>query len=513
MRWLPIGGAAIGLVGCTLLYGDAPIGQCSTDAECEFSGTSGYRCDLTQRVCVSSLQNSTPSSDFRECRRPGVDPIMECGPQGCGIPSSEDCACLNGAWQEKDAALVGVIAPETLATATGARVLIPYVTRWERALALGLDEWSQSSSAGLLPRTGRPLAVLYCNSNGDPLIAKRAMTHLTRVANALAVITLADGDTVAVRDDAIASNRGVICSLCYQQHPGEANDTVWQIVPPLVAQATLAAWRINELASQEDSAEAVTVATVVQNYPGFEELASEVERRVSMLSKSQPIRVQGSVQSIIDVQPDVIFVAMDADFGGFISAIEAAWPAAEARPAYVLGYLNQELGLLTAFVGGNDDLRRRISGTGWWPGAGVSSNLARLEERFRARYGGRVGQTQYGYDAFYVAAHAIAWADRRAVVAAPSVAIALGHLQSGPAIDVGPDGISDALAEFALGQDINLVGSSNQLDWDSATRATRSDVTVWCLSRDPDGSLRLVDSAGPVWHAATGEVTGQYECP
>ena len=513
MRWLGIGAASIALVGCTLLYGDAPIGQCSTDDECEFPGTSGYRCDLTQRVCVSSPQNSAPSTDFRDCRRPDLDPIVECGPQGCGIPSSPDCACLNGAWEEKDAAVVGVIAPETFSTATGARVSIPYVARWERALGLGLDEWSRSLSDGLLPKARRPLAILYCNSNGDPSIAKRAMAHLTRAANALVVITLADGDTISVRDDAIANNQGVICSLCYQQRTEEANDTIWQIVPPLVAQAPLAAARVNELASTHDSAELVTIATVVQDYPGFEELASEVERLVGTLGNHQPIRAQGSVQSVIDVRPDVIFLAMDSGFGGFISAIEAAWPATEARPAYVLGYSNQELGLLTTLVGSNDDLRRRISGTGWWPGAAVASNRARLEQRFRSRYGGRVDQAHFGYDAFYAAAHAIAWADRRAVVAAPSVAIALGHLQSGPAIDVGPDGITDALAQFALGQDINLVGSSNLLDWDSSTRATRSDVTVWCLSRNPDGSLGLVESAGPVWHAATGEVTGQYACP
>jgi hypothetical protein len=63
------------------------------------------------------------------------------------------------------------------------------------------------------------------------------------------------------------------------------------------------------------------------------------------------------------------------------------------------------------------------------------------------------------------------------------------------------------------GQDIDLTGSTNRLDWQTTTHATQSDVGVWCLSRNADGSLALLSSAAPIWHSARGEIIGSYVCP
>jgi hypothetical protein len=526
--------AAATLLGCSVWYGGLPVGQCSVDLDCEALGL-GDVCDPSERVCVSRSLEPSPSAALANgCRGVAGPSTSDCAEEGCAVPLSNDCTCLEGAWDDPSALVVGVIAPLTFGNEAEQTLTLPYVERWQKSLGLGLEEWTREVPDGGLPRSGRPLALLHCNSNDELFRARRAMTHLTEVATAPVVITLTDNDTDAIRDQSLRSGVPVICASCFSaqpEAPGEAS-LIWPIAPALIRQAPLAAARVLELAAQtSDGAEPPRLVTLSQNYPGINEFAAEVDRLVDAGGSFEHFRIQTPnphlqsftqldvIRSVIDARPDVVTVGMDSDFTTYyLRRIEADWPKEYPRPQYVLSYLNQELGLVAEVVGdgdgdGDDGLRRRISGVGWWPGSDVSHNLSGLEERFQARHRERVEQTQFGYDAWYAAAYGIAWADLRGAPDGPGAALGLEHLRQGPPVNVGPANVRAALVQLLSAGDIDLIGSSNRLDFQASTHATDSDVTVWCLVRSSDTSLGLLASAGPVWHADTGEVTGQYSCP
>lgn len=513
------------------MYGDPPVGQCRTDADCVAIGAAEDRCDLEQRVCVASATEQLRAPARSDCEA-GAASLLDCAEGTCAAPLSSDCDCLEGAWDDPDALVVGVIEPLTMGSRSGQTVRVPYVPRWEQTLSLGLEEWARELPLGRLERSRRPLALLRCNSNDELFRARRAMAHLTERAHAPVVITLSDKDTEAIRYQAERQATTVICSTCFSRPPEpHGPGTVWQIAPPLVAQARLAAFRVTDALRERErlvgvDAEPPTVVSLSQNYPGINEFVAEVGRLLDLEGGYQQVAIQtpdpqaeeivqpAVARAVIETRPRVIFVGMDSDFTTYyLRLIENGWPESEPRPAYVLSYLNQELGLLEEIVGGNDDLRRRISGTGWWSDAEVALNRQRLEERFQQRRMQRLDQTQFGYDAFYTAAYAISWADPRVPLDGAGVALGLDHLLSGDALHVGPGSIRSALAQLAAGQDMDLTGSSGQLDWDATSRVPQSDVTLWCLGRSNEGSLQLIDSAGPVWHAQNDEITGSYACP
>jgi hypothetical protein len=522
---MPTSAAAAVLFGCSVWYDDLPVGQCATDSDCEAIG-SGI-CDPSERVCVSpSVELSLSVGEPGDCH--GVPGIWAADPAGGRWPLSKDCTCLAGAWDNPDALVVGVIAPQTFGSLEGDSLQIPYVSRWQKSLGLALEEWSRELPDGVLPRSRRPLALLHCDSHDELFRARRAMTHLIGLGNVPIVITLTDNDTRAIRQQSLQENLPVICATCFSSPLDDpsAASAVWPIAPALIQQAALAAARVVELAPvAADATAPASVVILSQHYPGIDEFATEVERLVQsrghhLVHVQSPDPHEQSVsqlevaQSVVDAEPRVIVVGMDTDFTTYyLSLIESRWPEGRERPAYVLSYMNQELGLLADVVGSDEDLRRRISGVGWWPTPDERLNLAALEERFMLRHGEPLEQTQFGYDAFYAAGYALAWTDPRLPLDGAGVARGLEHLRAGARVDVAPASIRRALVQLGSGEDIDIVGSSNGLDWHASTHATASDVTLWCLARNPDGSLALQASAGPIWRAATGEITGSYSCP
>jgi hypothetical protein len=217
-------------------------------------------------------------------------------------------------------------------------------------------------------------------------------------------------------------------------------------------------------------------------------------------------------QDVVEFRPHVIVVGVDSDFTTYyLRMIEEQWPMGVPRPFYVATSMNREHGLLAPIVGENDDLRARISGTGLAPDAQVASNLMGFAARFRRVHLKEMDNTEYGYDAFYVAAYALALADSEGIDGA-AVARALGALNAGASIDVGPDAIASALAYLVERPSLDLLGVSSQLDWDPLRGDTSSDIGLWCLRR-VEGELVVHPSAGPRWAHDSGEVTGAYACP
>jgi hypothetical protein len=533
-RWRRLAAVAPGLaLGCTLTYGDLPIGQCRSDADCTAIGTSLDRCDLEQRVCVTSSElGALAPVASRACELPGAASARDCAAGGCAAPFSADCSCLAGAWGDPDALVLGVLAPETFASFSGPPVRIPHVPRWEQTLALALDEWSRELPGGALLRSRRPHALQDCNTKDELLPARRPMRHQIENARAPVVITLTDNDTESIRYQAQRQGTVVVCSTCFATPPQEPSRAapVWQIAPPLIDQAPLVAWRVaGALASlglpDPPAGELPTVVTLSQDYAGINDFRAEVQRLLARDGHYRVVPVQtgdpreGDVaqtavaRAVIAARPRVIVVGMDSDFTTYyLPLLERGWPEGEPRPAYIASYLNQELALLADVVGPDEGLRARISGAGWWSEPGVSATRAALEQRFLASSDQHLDQTQFGYDGFYAAAYATAWADAQGSTDGSTIALGFDHLLEGPALEVGPSNIRSALAQLSSGQDIRLTGSSSSLEWQASSRIPRSDVSLWCLARGATGQLELT-VAGPIWRAASGEISGRYSCP
>lgn len=521
-------GLALLSASCHVVYGELPVGQCVEDADCMALGGDGHRCDAEHRVCVVDAQ-AAPLLAGGECTLPGSVSAVECAAGGCAVPLSNDCTCLSGAWDDPEAIVVGVIAPRTFATWSGEELQLPYVLRWEQSVSLALEEWRAEWSTELArgaPRSGSALALLHCNSHDELFRARRAFSHLTREAGAPVVITLTDNDTKAVEHLARRQGVAVMCSACFQGAPVEPNPMIWRMAPPLSEQAPLAAARAREVLAglTGAGAEPGQVLILSQRYAGIDEHVARVEQELIAVGHV-PVHVQTGdprtevvtqpevTQAVISAHPPVIVVGMDSDFTTYyLRLIEAGWPGEVPRPHYVLSYLNQELGLLADIVGGDDELRRRISGTAWHADAAVTQTLRALEGRFVARHQQRLDQAQYGYDAFYAVAYALAWARPRVALDGSGISSGLSHLLSGSPVPLGPGAIRSALALLEAGRDIDLVGSTGRLDWDPHTQTPRGDVGLWCLGRNPDASLDIT-LAGPLWSASSGELTGSHLCP
>lgn len=525
---------ALGLLGCSLTYGDPPVGQCTSDADCENGdGLEGSRCDVQHGVCVLDATRALQAGT-----EPIICPTRAGGSSGEAATSSPlltpECPCLEGDWADPAALIVGTIAPHSFGTVLGQAVEIPHVPRWLRAIELGLAEWRAEIPGGRLPRANRPLALLHCNSGDELPQTRRVMTHLLQVARAPVVLTLSDNDTTFARYQALRQGATLICSTCLSAAPEAPSETelIWQIAPPLVRQAPLAVHRVGQLLEQLRGERALDIAapfevvSLSQQYPGINDFVAEVEQgltaagvyHITPVQTPDP-HAQNPVQlavasAVVAAEPQVIVVGMDTDFTTYyLRMIESEWPPAKPRPHYVLTYLNQELGLLADIVQNDDELRRRITGTGFGLGERAAQNLSGLEQRFRGAYSEGLDNTQYGYDAFYAAVYALMMTDRLRPLDGAELSASLGRLGTGPAANVGPAALRGSLASLLAGQTLDLVGTSGELDWHPTRHQPEGDVVLWCLTRDAGGGLGLLADAGLRWHADSAEISGSYVCP
>lgn len=523
-------------LGCSLTYGSPPSGQCESDADCAALGLDSAVCDMGHGVCVEAGPAGERSADMAGGTTAAevASALSGCAARDASCPLlSPECTRLAGDFTDPDAVVIGTVSPHTFRAGGAQPLAIPYVSRWLDTIDLGLAEWSAQAPAGRLERSRRPLALLHCNSNDDLAQARRAMAHLIDVAKAPVVLTLNDNDTESVRYQGLRGDTTVICASCFSAAKESAEDTrlIWQVSPPLVTQAGLAMHRIGQLSESIRAARGISPAALLdvvilsQVYPGIDAYASELARLAAARGGyhvtpvttdygAAPLVQLDVARAVIGARPHVIAVAMDSDFTTYyLPMIEAEWPPDVPRPEYVLTHMNQEAGLLSDIVRGDEALRRRLSGTGFGLDAEVAENLAGLEERFALAYGTSLDNTHYGYDAFYAALYALVLNDQTRAVSGAEVSAALARLSSGPAAHVGPQALRSSLGFLASGQTLDLVGASNQLDWAPSSHETASDVALWCLSRAQSGELRVLADAGLRWQSASGEVSGRFDCP
>jgi hypothetical protein len=542
VRALQLSGVVLSLLGCSVLYDPPAARQCFTDADCESQPElTGLICDGSLGVCVdapalagegcesTALCQQQNSNQAALCRFPGSP---------CVRLQTPECPLLTGNWQAPNALILGSVGPHRYRQADGSVEDSDYVERLVRSIDLAAEEWQQEVPTGL-PLSRRPLAILHCDSESNALRAQRVMDHLVNEVNVPVVFALGDTELGATLNQAVDSGTALVCVECYDRAElaGMDNGLLWRMLPPFETQAPLAAWRVHDLELRIraervlPSTSPLRVALISDDRAAFNDFSAAFRDLIRFNGnlgadanganylelrapdpRTEAVNPLMLARRVVEFAPDIVVAAVDDNFSNYyLRIIEQLWRAPLPRPYYVATLLNQELGLLESIVGDDEDLRLRLSGTGLFEDAEVARNRQGFQARYRSRYAQDPGRTQTGYDAFYATALAIFASDLDGQLNGEHISGLFGQLMGGAATDVDPRALGSARAYLVAKEPIDLVGASSHLDWDPTTRQVRSDVGLWCITRQGGQGLQLKNDAGPRW--APSGTTGTYDCP
>ncbi len=537
------------VAGCSVLLRTAEPNQCSTNLDCDANSA------LRQRVCeegfcvvpraagpvpTASPADGCVSSEI--CTQANSNKASVCATVGgaCTPWQTAQCPYLSGDWKNRNAVVLGSIHPFSVKQSDGRLVKVDYAQRVRKAIDLALDDFTTALPGGLIIPGGapRPLAVLHCDSYLDPALAQAAMTHLTDVVGVKAVIVGGDDDLVSVSAQALARQTALVCSDCVAPFPPGAPP--WRIVPPLALQAPMAAWRVasleNELRARPNPPPAFNVGLLVEVGRPVSAFVSALTESVRFNGKSAAENganftviksespLKGSVdylthaKALASAAPDVIVVAMGAEFpSNYLKIIEAAWPAGKPKPHYVVTERNFEVTPFADVLGpGDEDLRRRISGTRSGYDPRLQDNIDAYTPHYRVENNGHSPDVNYsGYDAFYALAFAVAAASSQLPLNGPHISSAFELLRGGSVqVDFRPGQIGFALTWLgqSTSSSVDVRGLWSTLDWNVSTHDLASDVSMFCFQRAPDGSLVIKLDAGPRLVTSTGVVSHAYAC-
>lgn len=227
-------------------------------------------------------------------------------------------------------------------------------------------------------------------------------------------------------------------------------------------------------------------------------------------------------------QPDIVVVVGAAEsVKYFMQPLEAAWPSGVPRPHYVVIDSNKVSDLLTA-VTGNDDLRRRVRGTG------VTQTPENLPvfgafqiaygQRWKDASGNPLPATQSGmgpaYDAVYTIALAlVGQRDVRGSTMAggmPSLATNTATCTYDAAGVVAPCfTVSDHsrtlyrnMGTLLQQKKVTEIGTAGRLEWDAQGAKSSGLIEMWCISGT--GPKPAFASSGLTYDVKTQTPSGTY---
>ena len=546
-RPLLVSAAACALLaaGCSLILSTADPSQCATNRDCDANPSfKGRTCsegfcvvptDPVQQVnndagdgCTSTTvctqQNSNEASICRVVGAP------------CTALQNDICPFITGPWDQPNAIIVGSILPFHVTQADGSLVTLDYADRLRRAIDLADAELMTALPRGFaFPGSpARPVAVLHCDSEYKPARAQLAMKHLTEVAGAQAVIVGGDTELLAVEEQAAATQTAVLCSDCVGPFP--PGNSAWRIVPPLVQQAPMAAWRVSDLETKimAGTAPPASLKVAVLTEPGRGEDAfvgaltstlrfngkSAADNAAAFLVETEEDPLTKAViykthaDAITTLAPDVIVVAMGADFPlHYLDLIETDWPAGKPRPYYVLTALLYDASPFATLLRNTPEVNARISGTRTAYDPALQNNITGFTQRYRDANNFKNPDGNFsGYDAFYAITYAMAAATSQPVYDGAHVTAGLERLRAGTVFDFGPDRLGTAIALLGALETVDVRGLWSGLDWDLTTHDLVVDAGMFCFALNGDNALVAKPDVSVRYAQATGVVTGTYTC-
>ena len=480
---------------------NAPAAECETNAECiqKLSTAAGVE---TLGVCVK--------------------------PEGkCVALLTEDCDTVTGDPAKEDVIVLG-----SLFSTKGAQAETN--KHRQQSAMLAIDEIN--SLGGIPSPSGgtRELVMVSCNETEGAW--KRAGAHLVNELHVPAIVgpnTSQDtidvstqisvpGGTVMMTPSAVASEIGDLVD----------NDLTWLMVPSDVQRAPLMIRQINDIERQikmDRGIETVKLSVITRgdalgigtrtslnslrlnDRPLSEQIGTE---KTVLLDTYEPT-IKEPNQALITkhatFSPDIVVLAGTAEAISYVmKPLEEGWTSSGPRPQYVLIDSTKVPELLT-LVAGNDELRRRVRGTGIVP----SNESANVYETFKQAYlsafpGGTATISGMGpsYDAAYSIAYAIAAAGDEAVTG-ETISRDLRKLAGGATtIEVGRQNVTRAFQQLSEGERIRAIGTFGALEWNENGTVVGGTLEMWCISAP--GGAPAYRSSMLYFDLATSTESGSY---
>jgi len=460
---------------------EAVVGECETNAQC------------TQRATQGAIDAGVADA--------GTVPAVCVRPERRCVPLlSEDCDRITGDYLDDNAILLG-----TLFSTKGAQAATNLLRQQSATLAV-----EEINHAGGIPArsagTARPLVMLSCD---ESTMVLRAGGHLVTDLHVPAIVGPNTSQDTLDLSDKLTISAGTVMMTPTAVASSIADlsdsDLTWLMVPSDVQRAPLMIKQINDLETtiradrgvatvklgivfRSDALGVGTQTSLNALVLNGKLLSDAINTGANGNAKIDPYDFKAADQTVIvnkyiAFAPDIVVLAGTAEaITKVMVPLEKGWTAPK-RPYYML-IDSVKVPELIATATNNEDLRRRIRGTGITPTAASALVFNAFSLDYFARYQTSVGASGMGpsYDAVYSIAYALA-ATKDLPVTGPNIALGIHKLTGGATtIEVGSQKILAAFQRLTMGESINGIGTFVPLEWDKYNAVVGGSIEMWCIA-------------------------------
>ena len=477
-----------------------------------------------QAQCTTNAECADESAALGAGGESAGQPICVKASGACATVQSVDCDTITGDITDDRAIIIG-----SLFATKGQQATLNL--QRQQSAQLAVEEINAVGGVPTPSGNPRKLVLVSCDV-GKNLV--RASEHLVKDLKVAAIIgpntsqdTLDVSNKVSVNGGSVIISPSAVASAITGLVD---NDLTWLMVPTDTQRAPLMLDQINELETTLKAARSVStvkLSVIFQDdalgqgtRQGLDQLVINGKQVVDPLNFGKNVQISGYdvkvkdqsalVAKHIGFAPDIIVLAGTAEaIPNIFTPIEQQWTSPN-RPYYVLIDPVKGPDLLAA-VAGNDDLRRRVRGTGVTSGPASTPVNNSFKINYQVSYPG-MSATASGmgpaYDATYAIAYAYA-ATREAMPNGAAIAKALRKLSGGAThIDVGRMMATQAFQKLAAGEAIDSMGTFGPLSWDANGAIMGGTIEMWCIGA-PSGTPAY-QTSGLFYDIATQQKTGQY---
>lgn len=537
-------GLLAGLPSCSFVV-DTNANQCETDADCA-NRPGGGTCNA-EKLCVTGTDVPDCSTN-QECINKDPNTICRKSDFTCVPVRTLECTTVDGDLSRDDAFMFGSVLPLTGPDEIFGK---PVELAIQLALANIKNELTgiPTTTAGV----NRPLLYIGCDDKSDLTDETqiKAAQHLAEVLQVPAIIGEAfSGSTIAIAQEVTIKNGTLLIS------PAATSDTittlidedlVWRTSPPDTLQAAALKLYVPEvevkvradydalmipintpvkvgLIHNTDSYGKGLADTVLSDMPTSllvngkpitdpTNMANFSRRQYEEMDTNEQQAIATDMATIF--HPQIIMMFGFSEAISILTAIESQWNGGAPRPRYVLpdGLL---VGELSAAVGNDSDLRKRISGT--IPGT-INPQFTTFVGDYDFKWGADSKEfpaTTFGaaggYDSVFLLAYATATLGANPETG-KNLAAGLKKLSApmGPVINAGAKNIPAGFSALRDTGGIDYNGASGPLNFDPKTGEAQSDIQIWCLPPGPNGmGTGSGENSGLYYEAASGKLAGSF---
>jgi branched-chain amino acid transport system substrate-binding protein len=528
---------ALLITSCSVVL-DTDAKQCSRTEDCAaFEGTL-----CIDHACVIPAPGTPGECRKNEdCAHRGDDWICRSRDRVCAPLRSPDCQVVSGNYQSDNAVFIGsLLETEGEFESTGRPA--------QNAIQLALQDLDGANKGlpavpGQEDPSRRPLVLVGCNSGSDPIAAARHLVEQVRVpaiiGSSFSGVTIQVATEVTIPAQVLLISPSATSAAISQL---QDDHLVWRTAPsdniqavaiqqlvPIVEDDVRTVLTLDEetpiqlaIAHKSDSY-GRGLADTVEKLVTFNGMsAAQNKRNYLRVDYGDPavpatIALEQAVESLLEQAPHIILLfGTTESITDVLRPIEQRWDAANPHTAHRPRYVFADGGVvdeLWAYVGKNDDLRRRILGT--IPGTNhdtAGSVFSSFKSRYLSAIKDGTSPDVFGAAGAYDAAYLLMFAF--AVIGpleptGPHLASGLGALvPPGTTVSPGFGEINDVFKAIADGKSIDYDGASGPLDFDLSTGEARSDIQVWCVPKDDQGAATVAQNSGLYLEATSGTLVG-----